>query len=93
MLGHWFLIRLVNTFRDSKIMETLHKNYEDELPFSTKLTLLVSFYFHTSLWCLERFYEGLYKTISGTGKKCANKNLRIVFNFNKTFRNGPGRQG
>ena len=83
MLDHWFLIRLVN--RDSKIMKTLHKNYEDELPFSTKLTLLVSFYFHTSLWCLERFYEGLYKTISGTEKKYANKNLRIVFNFNKTF--------
>ena len=78
MLDHWFLIRLVNTFRDSKIMETLHKNHEDQLPFTSKLTLLVNFYFHPSLWSLERFYEGLHKTISGTGKKCASKNLRIV---------------
>ena len=34
--------------------------------------------FHTSLWCLERFYEGLkglYKTFWGTTKKCENKNL------------------
>ena len=23
----------------------------------------VSFRFHTSLWCLKRFYEGLHKTL------------------------------
>ena len=35
-------------------------------------------YFHTSLWCLKRFYEGLkglHKTFWGTTKKCENKNL------------------
>ena len=39
-----------------------------------------NFYFHTSLWCLKRFYEGLYeglhKTFWGTAtKKSENKNL------------------
>ena len=36
-----------------------------------------NFYFHTSSWCLKRFYEGLkglYKTFSGTTKKCENEN-------------------
>ena len=36
------------------------------------------FYFHTSLWCLERFYEdlkGLHKIFCGTTKKYENKNL------------------
>ena len=34
------------------------------------------FYFHTSLWCLKRFYEGLkgfHKIFWGTAKKCKNK--------------------
>ena len=43
----------------------------------------LNFYFHTSLWCLKRFYEGLkdlHKTFWGTTKKCENKNL-IPFSF------------
>ena len=39
---------------------------------------ILNFYFHTSLWCLKRFYEGLkgpHKTFCGTTKKCENKNL------------------
>ena len=35
----------------------------------------LNFRFYTSLWCLERFYEGLNKTFWGTAKKCENKNL------------------
>ena len=38
----------------------------------------LNLYFHTSLWCLKRFYEGLkglHKTLWGTTKKCENKNL------------------
>ena len=38
----------------------------------------LNFYFHTSLRCLKRFYEGykgLHKTFWGTAKKCENKNL------------------
>ena len=31
----------------------------------------INFYFHTSLWSLKRFYEGLW----GTTKKCEDKNL------------------
>ena len=38
----------------------------------------LSFYFHTSLWCLKSFYEGLkglHKTFLGSTKKCENKDL------------------
>ena len=38
----------------------------------------LNFYFHTFLWYLKRFYEGLkglHKTFSGTSKKCENKTL------------------
>ena len=38
----------------------------------------LNFYFHTSLWCLKRFYEGLkglHKTFWGTTKEYENKNL------------------
>ena len=41
----------------------------------------LNFYFHTSFWCLERFYEGLkdhLKTFWGTTKKCENKNLTFI---------------
>ena len=42
----------------------------------------LKFYFHTSLWCLKRFYEGFKgfrKTFRGTTKKCKNKNLTYFF--------------
>ena len=38
----------------------------------------LNLYFHTSLWCVKRFYEGLkglHKTVWGITKKCENKNL------------------
>ena len=43
-----------------------------------KLTFKFLFSFHTSLWCLKRFYEtlkGLHKTLRSTTKKCENKNF------------------
>ena len=43
-----------------------------------EIKIELNFYFHTSLWCLKRFYEGLkgfHKILSGTTKKCENKNL------------------
>ena len=43
-----------------------------------EIKININFYFCTSLWCLERFYEGLkglHKTFWGTTKKCENKNL------------------
>ena len=43
-----------------------------------KENIKLNFYFHTSLWCLKRFYEGLkglHKTFWGITKKCENKNL------------------
>ena len=42
----------------------------------------LDFYFHTSLWCLERFYEGLkglHKTFWGTTKKCEKKKINLIF--------------
>ena len=42
----------------------------------------LNFYFHTSLWCLKRFYEGFKgfrKTFRGTTKKYKNKNLTYFF--------------
>ena len=41
-----------------------------------EMKIKLNFYFHTSLWCLRRFYEGLrgpHKTFWGTTKKCENK--------------------
>ena len=47
----------------------------------------LNFYFHTSLWYLKRFYEGLKsldKTFRGTTKKCENKNLTYLL-FQTSF--------
>ena len=47
----------------------------------------LNFYFHTSLWYLKRFYEGLKglrKTFWDTTKKCENKNL-TQFSFQYSF--------
>ena len=44
----------------------------------TEIKIMLNLYFHTSLWCLKRFYEGLkglHKTFWGTTKKSENKNL------------------
>ena len=43
-----------------------------------KMKISSNFYFQTFLWCLWRFYEGLYKTIWGTTKNCENKNLIFI---------------
>ena len=66
------VIQLINPFRPD------HRRRE-------KINL--NFYFHTSLWCLKRFYEGLkglHKIFLGTTKKCENKNLSEYY-FNVTF--------
>ena len=34
-----------------------------------------NFYFHFSLWCHKRFYEGVHKTFWGTAKKSENEHL------------------
>ena len=42
----------------------------------------LNFYFHTSLWYLKRFYEGLkglHKPFWGTTKKCEKKNFELIF--------------
>ena len=55
----------------------------------------LNFYFHTSLWCLKTFYEGLKgldKTFWDTTKKCENKNVgQFLFKYN--FLKCTGREG
>ena len=49
-----------------------------------KIKIKLNCYFHTSLWCIKRFYEGLYglhKTFWGTTKKSENKNLSLLSLF------------
>ena len=50
----------------------------------------LNFYFHTSLWCLKRFYEGhcveSVQTFWSTTKRFENKNL-TQFLFQYSFRN------
>ena len=55
----------------------------------------LNFYFHLSLWCLEKFYEGLkglHKTFRDTTKKSENQNsTKFLFQYNfqkmhETFR-------
>ena len=55
----------------------------------------VNFYFHTSLWCLKRFYEdlkGLHKTFWDATEKCENENLS-KFLFYYSFLKCTGREG
>ena len=57
-----------------------------------KIKINLNFYFHTSLWCLNRFYEGLkglLKTFWGTTEKYENKNLSEFF----SLRLWSGRKG
>ena len=52
----------------------------------------LNLYFHTSLWSLKGFYEGLkglHNTFWGTTKKCENKNLS-KFLFQYIFLDGKG---
>ena len=54
----------------------------------------LNFCFRTSLWCLERFYEGLkglHKTFWGITKKCENKNLIYFLFMPISEMNGTGR--
>ena len=53
----------------------------------------LNFYFHTSFWCLKRFYESLkdlHKTFLGAKQKCQNKNL-TEFLFQYNFQKCTGR--
>ena len=59
----------------------IHAKYILKLPVpipDEKKKIKLNFYFHTSLWCLKKFYKGLkglHKTFWGPTKKCENKNL------------------
>ena len=56
-----------------------------------KIKINLNFYFHTSLWCLKWFYEGLlglHKTFKDTKKKCENKILSYFSLFSTGIATG-----
>ena len=83
----------LNYFSRSSIWPFLLCNHLNSLIYLTFPVLCISescieikinlnFYFHTSLWCRNSFYEGpkgLHKTFWGTTRKCENKNLSYFF--------------
>ena len=60
-----------------------------------------NFFFHTSLWCLKKFYEGLkdFKSLKAFIKhfeapqRSVKIKIQLNFYFNKTFRNSRGGKG
>ena len=52
------LLLMMTTMRLVMMVLTLKDPFISESCIEIKIEL--SFYFHTSLWCLKRFYEGLY---------------------------------
>ena len=54
----------------------------------------LNFYFHTSLWCLKRFYEGLkgLKPFEAPQRSVKMK-IKLNFYFNTTFRNALDGKG
>ena len=81
---------LLYSFRKMFFILTLSAPCISESCTKTKINL--HFYFHTSLWYLKRFYEGLkglHKTFWGTTKRCENKNLSWFFSLLP----GLGRKG
>ena len=66
----------------------------------------LNFYFHISLWCLKRFFEGLCGASKGFIKalkafiksfeapqRSAKINILLNFHFNTTFRNARDGEG
>ena len=45
-----------------------------------EIKIKLNFYFHTSLWCLKRFYETFMKPFEAP-QRCENKNLNQFFLF------------
>ena len=49
-----------------------------------KIKININFYFHTSLWCLKRFYAGLWglnKTFWGSTKKVSKWKFKLIFSL------------
>ena len=86
LICYWYWIFKTEPNKWNIVQTYLKKGY---------LTLLVpipdeekkinwNFYFHTSLWCVKRFYEGLiglHKTLWGNTKKCYKKKFFFWFLF------------
>ena len=71
---------IISSFSINQSFVSCKLTLKDPLIFESciEIKIKLTFYFHTSLWCLKRFYEGLkglHKTFWGTTKKCENKNL------------------
>ena len=90
----WFVFELINfsyfeKFHHFSSFWTLNVPCISESCIEIKIKR--DFYFHTPLWRLKKFYEGLksfHKTFWGTTKKCENKNFSLIF----SHRPGLGRE-
>ena len=66
-----------------------------------EIKIKLNFFFHTSLWCLKKFYEGLkdFKSLKAFIKhfeapqRSVKIKIQLNFYFNKTFRNSRGGKG
>ena len=89
--------KAVNTSEDKKRRQnvpilTLKDPIISEICIKIKIEL--NFYFHTSLWCLKRFYEGLkgLKPFEAPQRSVKMK-IKLNFYFNTTFRNALDGKG
>ena len=53
-------LRMVINYYNIMMIELLHLNPSRPDP-GQREKINLNFYFHTSLWCLKRFYEGLLR--------------------------------
>ena len=80
------------SYDDEKRLKFLNPHRAD--PGQRELINLI-IYFHTSLWCFKRFYEGLkglHKTFWATTKNAKIK-ISVTFYFNTTFWDAQGGKG
>ena len=73
-----FLFKKINVkyYQVIKNSSRVNPSRPVHLKIDIKIKINLNFYFHTSLWCLKRFYKGvksLRKTFWGNAKKCENK--------------------
>ena len=81
----------IRSFSDHRSLssETFNLSYPDP---RRREKINLNFYFHTSLWCLKRFYKGLHKTFWDTTKIVKIK-IYVNFYLNATFWKCTEREG
>ena len=91
--GFFFMVRertiqVLNTVNDFCIVIFVNHSCHDSRQ-TEKINL--DFYFHTSLWCLKCFYEGLKAFIKP--QRSVKIKIQVNFYFITTFLNAQGGKG